>query len=109
MNPNKNTLIAQPTNLYALIAYQADSVVSRTIIDKTAGTITLFAFDKGQELSEHTAPYDALLYIVEGEAEVTITGKPIKLKQGELTIMPANEPHALQAVTKLKMLLVMIK
>jgi quercetin dioxygenase-like cupin family protein len=68
MNPNKNTLIAQPTNLNAFIAYQTDSVVSRTIIDKTAGTITLFAFDNGQGLSEHTAPYDALVYIIEGEA-----------------------------------------
>jgi quercetin dioxygenase-like cupin family protein len=109
MNPNKNTLKAEATNLKDLIDYQADSVVSRTIIDKQAGTITLFAFDNGQGLSEHTAPYDALVYIIEGEAEVTINGKPLKLKQGELTIMPANQPHALTAVTKFKMLLVMIR
>jgi quercetin dioxygenase-like cupin family protein len=109
MNPNKNTLIVQPTNLNAFIAYQTDSVVSRTIIDKTAGTITFFAFDNGQGPSEHIVPYDALVYIIEGEAEVTITGKPIKLKQGEFTIMLANEPHTLQAVTKFKMLLIMIK
>jgi quercetin dioxygenase-like cupin family protein len=109
MNPNKNTLTAKATNLKDLIDYQADSVVSRTIIDKQAGTITLFAFDNGQGLSEHTAPYDALVYIIEGEAEVTINGKPLKLKQGELTIMPANQPHALTAVTKFKMLLVMIR
>jgi quercetin dioxygenase-like cupin family protein len=109
MNPNKNTLKAEATNLKDLIDYQADSVVSRTIIDKQAGTITLFAFDNGQGLSEHTAPYDALVYIIEGEAEVTINGKPLKLKQGELTIMPANQPHAVTAVTKFKMLLVMIR
>jgi len=106
---NKNTLISQPANLNALIAYQPDSVVSRTIIDKPAGTITLFAFDNQQGLSEHTAPYDALVYIIEGEAEVTINGKPLKLKQGELTIMPANQPHALTAATKFKMLLTMIR
>ena len=109
MNPNKNTLISQPANLKNLIDYQTESVVSRTMIDKQAGTITLFAFDNHQGLSEHTAPYDALVYIIEGEAEVTINGKPLRLKQGELTIMPANEPHALQAVTKFKMLLVMIR
>jgi quercetin dioxygenase-like cupin family protein len=109
MNPNKNTLISQPANLTNLINYQTGSVVSRTIIDKQAGTITLFAFDETQGLSEHTAPYDALVYIIEGEAEVTINGKPVRLKQGELTIMPANEPHALSAVTKFKMLLVMIR
>jgi len=109
MNPNKNTLTAEATNLKDLIDYQADSVVSRTIIDKQAGTTTLFAFDKGQGLSEHTAPYDALFYIIEGEADVTINGKPLQLKQGEVTIMPANQPHALTAVTKFKMLLVMIR
>ena len=84
-------------------------MVSRTLIDKQAGTITLFAFDNGQGLSEHTVPYDALVYIIEGEAEVTISGKPIKLKKGELTVMPANEPHALTAKTKFKMLLVLIR
>jgi len=109
MAKNKNTLTAEATNLADLIAYQADSVVSRTIIDKTAGTITLFAFDAGQGLSEHTAPYDALVYIIDGEAEAVISGKPVRLKKGELTIMPANQPHALQAVTKFKMLLVMIR
>jgi quercetin dioxygenase-like cupin family protein len=106
---NKNTLTAQAANLTDLIAYQADSVVSRTIIDKTAGTITLFAFDNGQGLSEHTAPYDALVYVLDGEAEAVISGKPVRLKKGELTIMPANQPHALSAVTKFKMLLVMIR
>jgi quercetin dioxygenase-like cupin family protein len=109
LNPNKNTLTAKPTNLADLIQYQTGSVVSRTLIDKQAGTITLFAFDNGQGLSEHTVPYDALVYIIEGEAEVTISGKPIKLKKGELTVMPANEPHALTAKTKFKMLLVLIR
>jgi quercetin dioxygenase-like cupin family protein len=109
MNQNKNTLLAQPTTLTGLVEYQADSVVSRTIIDKTAGTVTLFAFNQGEGLSEHTASYDALVYIIEGEAEVTISGKLLRLRQGELTIMPANEPHALSAVTKFKMLLVMIR
>jgi quercetin dioxygenase-like cupin family protein len=106
---NKSTITGQPTKLNTLIDYQADSVVSRTIIDKTSGTITLFAFDIQQGLSEHTAPYDALIFIIEGEAEVTISGKPIRLRQGELTIMPANEPHSLSAVTKFKMFLAMIR
>jgi len=102
-------LVAKPANLISLIDYQKGSVVSRTIIDKKAGTITLFAFDQGEGLSEHTTPYDALVYVIDGEAEVTISNKPIRLKKGELTIMPANEPHALSAVTKFKMLLVMIR
>jgi len=102
-------LVAQPVTLSSLIDYQAGSVVSRTVIDKKAGTVTLFAFDQGEGLSEHTTPYDALVYIFDGEAEVTISGKPIRLKKGELTIMPANEPHALSAVTKFKMLLIMIR
>jgi quercetin dioxygenase-like cupin family protein len=108
MAENKK-LVAQPANLNSLIDYQDGSVVSRTIIDKEAGTITLFAFDKGEGLSKHTAPYDALVYIFDGDAEVVISGKPVRLKTGEMTIMPANKPHALSAVTKFKMLLVMIR
>jgi len=92
-----------------LIDYQVDSVVSRTIIDKEAGTVTLFAFDEEQGLSEHTAPYDAMVYVLEGEARVTISGKPIMVRQGEMTIMPANRPHALFAVAKFKMLLIMVR
>src|SRR3990170_8865156 len=88
-----------------LIDYQEGSVVSRTILEKKVGTVTLFAFDEKQGLSEHTAPYDALVYLLEGEAEVVISGKPIRLKTSEITIMPANEPHALTAVTRFKMLL----
>jgi len=95
--------------LAGLIAYQPGAVVSRTLIDKTAGTVTLFAFDRGAGLSEHTAPYDALVQIVDGEAEVTISGKPSVVKQGEAIIMPAYQPHALRAVTPFKMMLVMIR
>ena len=105
----KTKLLAQAVNLGNLIDYQAGSVVGRTIIDKTAGTVTVFAFGQGQGLSEHTAPYNALVYIIDGEAEVTISNNPIKLKKGELTIMPANEPHAISAVTNFKMLLIMIR
>jgi quercetin dioxygenase-like cupin family protein len=106
---NTKNFAAQAVNLADLIDYQAGSVVSRTIIDKTAGTVTLFAFDQKQGLSEHTAPYDALVYVLDGEADVVISGKPVRLKKGEFTIMPANEPHALSAVTRFKMLLTMIK
>lgn len=109
MHQSKNALTAEPAKLKDLIDYQPGSVVSRTIIDKTGGTITLFAFDNQQGLSEHTAPYDALVYIIEGKAEVTISDKTLRLKQGEITIMPANEPHALTAKTKFKMLLTMIR
>ncbi len=109
MSNKKQELKAQASNLSGLIDYQEGSVVSRTLIDKKTGTVTLFAFDENQGLSEHTAPFDAMVYVVDGEVEVTISGKPIMLKQGEMTIMPANEPHALAAKTKFKMLLTMIK
>jgi quercetin dioxygenase-like cupin family protein len=108
-NSENTKLVSQAANLNNLIDYQAGSVVSRTILDKKAGTVTLFAFDQGEGLSEHTTPYDAMVYIIDGEAEITISGNPIRLKKGELTIMPANKPHALQAVEKFKMLLVMIR
>lgn len=109
VNTKKESLVAQASNLSGLIAYQEGSVVSRTIIDKKAGTVTLFAFDENQGLSEHTAPYDAMVYVLEGEVEVTIAGKPVNLKEGEVTVMPANKPHALVAKNKFKMLLTMIK
>jgi len=96
-------------NLKELVEYQGNSVVSKTLIDKQAGTVTLFAFDKGQGLSEHTAPYDALVYIIDGVAEVTISGKAHQLAESEMIVMPANEPHALKATEKFKMMLVMIK
>jgi quercetin dioxygenase-like cupin family protein len=88
------------------IDYQQDSVVSRTLVKKKTGTVTLFAFDQGQALSEHTAPFDAMAQITEGEAEITVSGKVFHLKSGEMIIMPANEPHALKAVKKNKMLLI---
>jgi quercetin dioxygenase-like cupin family protein len=109
MSNKKQELKAQASNLSSLINYQEGSVVSRTLIDKKTGTVTLFAFDINQGLSEHTAPYDAMVQVLEGEVEVTISGKPTILKAGEITIMPANEPHALSAKTKFKMLLTMIK
>jgi quercetin dioxygenase-like cupin family protein len=109
VSENTRKLVAQPASLIDLIDYQEGSVVSRTIIDKKAGTVTLFAFDEGQGLSEHTAPYDALVYLLDGEANVVISGKPIRLKKGEITMMPANEPHALKAVTRFKMILTMIR
>ena len=105
----RESLLAQASNLTGLISYQEGSVVSRTIIDKKAGTVTLFAFDEKQGLSEHTAPFDAMVYVLDGEVEVTISGKPVPLKAGEMTIMPANQAHALTAKTRFKMLLVMIK
>jgi quercetin dioxygenase-like cupin family protein len=92
-----------------LVDYQQGAVVSREIMNQKTGTVTLFAFDKGQGLSEHTAPFDALVYLLDGEAEVTISGKPLNLKQGEMVIMPANQPHALKAIKRFKMMLTMIK
>ncbi|MGZ4914189.1 MAG: cupin domain-containing protein [Halobacteriota archaeon] len=92
-----------------LIDYATDSVVSKTLIDTAAGTITLFAFDKTQGLSEHTAPFDAVVQVVDGEAAVTIGGNTTKVTQGQMIIMPANVPHALKAVTRFKMLLTMIR
>jgi quercetin dioxygenase-like cupin family protein len=106
---HKTPIEAQASNLSGLVSYQEDAVVSRTVIDKKAGTVTLFAFDKNQGLSTHTAPFDAMVIILEGTAEITIAGTPVTLKQGETTIMPANKPHALTAVTSFKMLLIMIK
>jgi quercetin dioxygenase-like cupin family protein len=100
---------AEAVRLVDLIEYQEGSVVSRTIIDKKAGTVTLFAFDEGEGLSEHTTPYDALVYIVDGEAEVTISGRPLLVKEGEMVVMPANKPHALRAVKRFKMVLTMIR
>ena len=102
-------LTGKVAKMSELVEYHLGSIVSRTIIDKTAGTITLFAFEKGQGLSEHTAPFDAMVYILDGAAEVTISGKPLHLKQGEMVIMPANEPHALRATSRFKMMLVMVK
>ena len=99
----------QASKLVDLADYQEGSVVSKTIVEKRTGTVTLFAFDEDQGLSEHTAPFDALVYILDGEAEIVISGKPIKLREGEMVIMPANESHALKAVKRFKMILTMIR
>jgi len=92
-----------------LLAYQESAIVSRTLIDKKAGTVTLFAFDEGQGLSEHTAPYDAMVQVLDGEVEISIEGRPFHLKEGEMIVMPANKPHALRALTSFKMLLTMVR
>ena len=99
----------QVMSLAERVQYQKDSIVSGEIIKKKTGTVTLFAFDEGQGLSEHTTPFDALVYVVDGEAEITISGKPYRLTAGETIIMPADEPHAVNAVTRFKMLLAMIR
>lgn len=96
-------------NLTELVSYQESSVVSRQITKTEAGNVTLFAFDAGQELSEHRAPFDALVHVLDGEVEVRIAGTPYMLHAGEVIIMPGNEPHALKAVTAFKMLLTMIR
>ena len=95
--------------LAELISYARGSVVSRTLAENAAGTVTLFAFDAGQGLSEHSAPYDALVQILDGEANLTIGGKPVSARMGQLVVMPANVPHAVQAVKKFKMLLTMLR
>ena len=106
---NNNLLYSHPAGLTDLIEYQQDAVVSKTLIDKPAGTITLFSFDKGQGLSEHTAPFDALVYVFDGSAEIRISGRGFPVGPGEMLIMPANKPHAVKAVSRFKMLLVMIR
>ena len=95
--------------LVSLIEYSDDSIVSKTILDTPAGTITLFAFDKGQKLSEHIAPYDAVVQILDGTAQLTIGGKDMEVSAGEIIIMPGNVPHAVAAEEKFKMLLTMIR
>jgi quercetin dioxygenase-like cupin family protein len=91
------------------VDYQEGAVVSKTVIDKKSGTVTLFAFAQGQGLSEHTAPYDALIQVVEGDAEIRIAGTPFRVRAGEMIVLPAGEPHALKAVERFKMMLTMIR
>ena len=99
----------KPFNLADHITYAIGSVVSKTLLKKEIGNITLFSFDKGQGLTEHTSPFDAVVYILDGRSEITIAGKPQIVAAGEMMIMPANVPHALQAVEQFKMLLIMIR
>ena len=108
-NAGPSNSVGQVTKLTEVIQYQEGSVVSRTILKRESGSITIFAFDQSQGLSEHTAPYDALVHLLDGEAEITISGKAHRVKQGEMIIMPANQPHALKAVTRFKMVLTMLR
>ncbi|MCL5278552.1 MAG: cupin domain-containing protein [Planctomycetes bacterium] len=101
--------VAQPQKLDGLIEYAQDSIVSKTILDKPIGTITLFAFDEGQKLSEHTAPYDAVVQVIDGRGQVTIGGRQVTVTAGELVIMPGNVPHSVTAEERFKMLLTMIR
>ncbi len=100
---------SETLHLAGLVSYQDGSVVSRQITKADTGNVTLFAFDRDQELSEHTAPFDALVHILEGSAEIRISGKAFRLETGDAIIMPANEPHALKASSRFKMLLTMIR
>jgi quercetin dioxygenase-like cupin family protein len=101
--------IAEVVRFLDLVNYQEGAVVSRTLVNRTTGTVTLFAFDDGQGLSEHTAPFDALAYLLEGEAEITVSGKPLRTTAGEAVLMPAHQPHSLKALSRFKMLLTMIR
>ena len=92
-----------------LVSYQSESIASRTLVKKETGTITLFAFSKGQALSEHIAPFDAMVYILDGKVEITISGNPNTLESGQMIVMPANKPHSLKATENFKMLLIMIR
>jgi len=100
---------ANTVELGNIVSYQAGAVVSRAIVSRKTGTITLFAFDAGQGLSEHTAPFDALVHVLEGKAEIAINGEPFQLSGGEAILLPANRPHAVRATSRFKMLLVMIR
>jgi quercetin dioxygenase-like cupin family protein len=101
--------LGKSQKLVSLVEYSRDSIVSKTILDKQAGTITLFAFDKGQKLSAHTAPYNAVVQVLDGSARLTIGGKDVKVSAGEIIIMPANVPHSITAEERFKMLLTMIR
>ena len=108
-SPSPENLTSQAIPMAGMVAIQPGAVVSRTVISKTAGTVTLFAFDQGQGLSTHSAPYDAMVWILDGEAEITVDGKILRAQTGDMVIMPANLPHALNAIRPFKMALVMIK
>ena len=106
---DKEKLLGTVIKLSELVGYQEGSVVSREVINKKTGTVTIFAFDEGEGLSTHSAPFDAMVYIADGEAEITIDEKPNHLKAGDMIIMPADHPHAVKALQKFKMLLIMIR
>jgi quercetin dioxygenase-like cupin family protein len=102
-------LLGKVMGMAELVKYQPDAVVSRAVIDKDSGTVTLFAFDKGQRLSEHRAPYDAMVCVLDGEAEIVLAGEAMTVKAGEMIIMPADVPHAVNATGQFKMMLVMMR
>ncbi len=106
---DESDLVGVSVKMKEMVSYQPGSVVSRTVIDKSAGTVTVFAFDSGQGLSEHTAPFDALVQVIEGVADITIAGSEHTVREGEMIIMPANKPHSLKANPQFKMLLIMIR
>ena len=106
---DKEGKILHPVKVLSLTEYQKNAVVSRTLVDKKSGTVTLFAFDEGQGLSEHLAPFDALVYLAAGQAEITVSGRVEKMSAGEIMILPANQPHALRAVSRFKMILTMVR
>jgi quercetin dioxygenase-like cupin family protein len=107
--PGEGLSPAEVVTLDDMVQYQDSSIVSRTIVSKTAGTVTLFAFDKGQALSEHSAPFDALVNVLDGAADITISGRSYRVAKGQALLMPANEPHSVGAGGRFKMMLVMIK
>ena len=109
MNPDNSEFSEKIKKLVDMVNYQDGAVVSREIMNEKSGTVTVFAFDKGQGFSEHTAPFDAMVYLLEGEVEVTISGMPLLLRQGEMVVLPANQPHALKAIKRFKMMLTMMK
>jgi quercetin dioxygenase-like cupin family protein len=100
---------AEPVELASLVAYQTGAVVSRTLVKKNGGTVTVFAFDQGQALSEHTAPFDAIVQVLDGEVELVIGGKKVPARTGQTVLLPANIPHAVNATTQFKMLLIMVR
>ena len=102
-------IIGRTVAMAGLVAYQSGSVISRTIVDRKSGTVTLFAFDQAQSLSEHSAPFDALVFGLDGQADITIDGRPHRVQAGDMIILPADRPHSLKAVTPFKMALVMIR
>ena len=108
-NDSGGTIYSRAIHMAQLVEVAPGAVVSRTVLTKTAGTVTLFAFDKGQGLSTHSAPYDAMVWILEGAVRIVIGDKPVRAKAGEMVIMPANLPHSLKAAQPFKMALVMIK
>jgi quercetin dioxygenase-like cupin family protein len=103
------TVATGPLTLKELVAYQEGAIVSRTLVNESGGTVTIFAFDEGQGLSEHTSPFDALVIVIEGAVDIRVSSKDLHLNEGQMIIMPANKPHELKAVTRLKMMLVMVR